>query len=41
MTGAPAWGRLARPMRGNETPLDLLLELQTLDRVPRMGFVLL
>ena len=27
-------------MRRNETVLDLLLELQTLDRVPRMGFVL-
>ena len=27
-------------MRTNDTLLDLLLELQTLDRVPRMGFVL-
>lgn len=27
-------------MQENETLLDLLLELQTLDRVPRMGFVL-
>ena len=27
-------------MRRNETLLDLLLEMQTLDRVPRMGFVL-
>jgi putative hydrolase of HD superfamily len=27
-------------MQANETLLDLLLELQTLDRVPRMGFVL-
>jgi len=27
-------------MRSNETLLDLLLELQTLDRVPRMGYPL-
>lgn len=27
-------------MRRNETLLELLLELQTLDRVPRMGYVL-
>lgn len=27
-------------MKRNETLLELLLELQTLDRVPRMGFVL-
>lgn len=27
-------------MRANDTVLDLLLELQTLDRVPRMGFLL-
>jgi putative hydrolase of HD superfamily len=27
-------------MRRNETLLDLLLELQTLDRVPRMGYAL-
>ena len=27
-------------MRANETLLDLLLELQTLDRVPRMGYLL-
>ena len=27
-------------MQANDTLLDLLLELQTLDRVPRMGFVL-
>lgn len=27
-------------MRRNETLLDLLLELQTLDRVPRMGYLL-
>ncbi len=27
-------------MKSNETLLDLLLELQTLDRVPRMGYLL-
>jgi len=27
-------------MRRNQTPLDLFLELQTLDRVPRTGFAL-
>src|SRR4051812_48424227 len=27
-------------MRRNRTPLDLFLELQTLDRVPRTGFML-
>jgi len=27
-------------VKPNETPLDLLLELQALDRVPRMGFAL-